>query len=76
MMKLPRKMRAAPEPAIRMAKSISVAVCEHGSLYIRLHDVNGMIFAAASMDRDTGFSLADDILDELIPPSLKCEGMH
>jgi hypothetical protein len=75
-MKLPRKMRVAPQPSIRMAKSISAVVCEHGNLYVRLHDANGLIFAAACMDRATGFGLVDGIVSEFSSPSAECGGVH
>jgi hypothetical protein len=62
------------EPA--MAKSISAVVCEHGSLFIRLHDAKGRIFAAACMDRATGFGLVDGIMAEFSAPSSTCDGVH
>lgn len=69
-------MVASPEPTIRMAKSISAVVCEHGNLYVRLHDANGLIFAAACMDRATGFRLVDSITSEFSEPSAECGGVH
>jgi hypothetical protein len=59
-----------------MAKQISAVVCEHGSLYIRLHDAKGKIFAAACMDRKVGFALINSIVNEFSEPSAECGGVH
>lgn len=69
-------MSETKEAAVRMAKQISAVVCEHGSLYIRLHDEKGKIFAAACMDRKVGFALVDSIVTEFSEPSLECGGVH
>ena len=63
-------------PKVVMAKQISAVVCEHGSLYIRLHDAKGEIFAAACMDRQIGFALVDKIVSEFDAPSAECGGVH
>jgi hypothetical protein len=63
-------------PKVMMAKSISAVVCEHGSLYVRLHDEKGNIFAAACMDRKTGFKLVEAVVTEFENPSAECGGTH
>lgn len=62
--------------SIAMASSITAVVCEHGSLFIRLHDKKGDIFAAACMNRTTGFAVVDQIMSEFSSPSADCEGLH
>lgn len=63
-------------PNVTMAKSISSVVCGCGNLYIRLHDGHGKIFAAASVDRGTGFMLAESIVVELSEGGQPCDGIH
>lgn len=48
-----------------MAASISFAHCEHGSIYLRLHDKDGVIFAAGSMDAVTAVDAMTDLGDEI-----------
>ena len=65
-----------PKPPA-MANSISVFVCEHGSLYLRLLDRDGHIFAVACMDRATGLELVDDIVIQFeTTPTMRCDGVH
>lgn len=59
-----------------MASAMSAVVCEHGNLYIRLHDKNGHIFAAGVFDRTNGFHFVDQIMTEFSKPSGECEGVH
>jgi len=69
-------MSETKQQDVAMAKAISAVVCEHGSLYIRLHDAKGKIFAAACMDRKVGFALIDSIVTEFSEPSAECGGVH
>ena len=72
-----RSMIKDPKPgSVKMAKSITAVVCEHGSLWIRLHDTKGEIFAAACMSRGVGFGLIDQIMTEFSTPTAECEGVH
>ena len=50
---------------IRMATSISVASCEHGSVFVRLHDKAGQIFAAACMPMVTALEMSGEIVDAI-----------
>lgn len=36
-------------PEMLKASQVSIDVCEHGTLYINLHDEDGAVFACASM---------------------------
>lgn len=70
-------MSKDPKPgSIAMAKHITAVVCEHGNLYIRLHDRKGDIFAAACMSKAVGYGLIDQILGEFTTPTAECEGLH
>lgn len=70
-------MSKDPKPgSIAMAKHITAVVCEHGNLYVRLHDAKGNIFAAACMSRGVGFGLVDQIMTEFSSPTAECEGLH
>jgi len=51
---------------VTMAASISVASCEHGSVFVRLHRRDGTIFAAGCMARGVASDLAADLLAETI----------
>jgi hypothetical protein len=69
--------RQDPKPgSIMMARHITAVVCEHGHLYIRLHNGKGDIFAAACMTKPVGFGLIDQILAEFSKPTAECEGLH
>lgn len=70
------RKRDANRPEVAMARQISAVVCEHGSLYIRLHDAKGRIFAAGAMNRATGFELVNQIMTEFNEPSAECDGVH
>jgi len=50
---------------IQMAKSISAVCCEHGNVYVRLHDADGKIFAAGSMPAMTALDLNQQIMDSI-----------
>lgn len=70
-------MSKDPKPgSITMATSITAVVCEHGNLYIRLHNAKGDIFAAAAMTRGVGFTLIDQIMTEFTAPTADCERLH
>ena len=86
-----RRARRTPNPkvagstpagsAILQAKSVSGVVCEHGSVYIRLHDANGQTFAVACMSDGIFLKLSEQILLELAAycdgrGAAKCEGEH
>jgi hypothetical protein len=57
-------MTRKPKPT-RDAKSISVHVCEHGTLYLHLHDRAGNVFARACLGTDAAVAFADDVVDRL-----------
>lgn len=38
---------------VLIARSASVATCEHGTVFLRLHGADGKVFAAAIMDQAT-----------------------
>lgn len=59
------------------AKSFSVAACEHGSIFIRLHDRAGKVFAFACFDKGTGLAAVAE-LEACISggASFKCESVH
>lgn len=71
-----KSRRDKAKPATRMASSISVCACEHGHLFVRLHDEAGEIFAAASVDRCTAMMLVDQVVTELDIPSARCGSTH
>lgn len=48
-------------PGVRMAASVSFAHCAHGSIFLRLHDRDGEIYAAGCMD----LTIALDALESL-----------
>jgi hypothetical protein len=50
-----------PEP--RAAKSISVTRCDCPSVWIRLHDENGDIFAYACMPLETSVAITQELCD-------------
>lgn len=49
---------------IRMAASITITRCNCGSVYIRLHDRAGEIFAAACMPLEVALIASERISDE------------
>lgn len=49
----------------RGAKSISVTRCDCPSVWIRLHDANGQIFAYACMPLETAISISEKIADAI-----------
>lgn len=59
------------------ADSISVANCEHGSVYIRLHDRSGRIFAFGCVDRGTALALNAQITEAIDGTSVfRCDSVH
>jgi hypothetical protein len=69
-------MSKTQRPEIRHANSVTVAVCEHGSLHLNLCGADGKVFASACMDRDTSFIMIDQIMSEFSAPSSNCDGVH
>jgi len=62
----PRRLRkpdVAVLEGVLMARSMSVAACQCGAVYVRLHDRTGAIFAAGSVDRRTALLVADELCD-------------
>ena len=48
-----------------VAKSLTVATCEHGTATLRLHDESGEIVAVAAMTADVAVELTDDICNQV-----------
>ena len=69
-------VKATKPGSVTMAGNISAVVCEHGNLYIRLHNRQGDVFAAACMTKPVGYGLVDQILTEFDAPSAECGGLH
>lgn len=59
------------------ADSISVANCEHGSVWVRLHDRSGKVFAFGCVDKGTALALNSQ-LSEAIDGlgSFRCDSVH
>lgn len=70
-----RRARRTPNPkvagstpagsAILQAKSLSVDVCEHGSIHLHMHDAKGNIFASACLSADNFCNLSGQVVDDL-----------
>lgn len=59
------------------AASISVANCEHGQIYVRLHDRAGRVFAFGCVDRGTALALNAQISDAVDGGSaFRCDSIH
>ena len=59
--------RARPRKThgILMASSLTFAHCEHGTVYVRLHDAEGRVFAAGAMMVETAINAADNLTKEI-----------
>lgn len=59
------------------ADSISVSSCEHGSIWIRLHDRAGGVFAFGCIDKGTAMALGVEI-DSAITGQrgFRCDSYH
>lgn len=59
------------------ADSISVANCQHGRVYIRLHDRAGRVFAFGCVDRGTALALNIQIGEAIDGTSaFHCDNIH
>ena len=63
------------------AHSVSVFCCEHGTVSIRFHDVDGQIVAIGSMPTTTAEAVSKDIADVIAAfnagtPSGSCGVLH
>jgi len=50
---------------IRTASSMSIASCEHGAVFYRLHDASGKIFAAAIVPMVTALDVNERVLEAI-----------
>lgn len=59
------------------ARSISIACCEHGQVFVRLHDRAGNVFAFGCVDQGTALAL-DGELRQAIDGSagFRCDTIH
>ena len=48
-----------------MAKFMSVVMCEHGTVYVRLHGADEKIIAFGCMDKKIALEFTDNILEEI-----------
>jgi hypothetical protein len=68
------------EDGILIASKISVTSCEHGTVFIRLHDPDGNIFAAACMPSESALVFTDDVLTAVekvdAGTALACDTVH
>lgn len=60
-----------------VARSISIASCEHGSVWIRLHDRADKVFAAACVDVGTALGLEAQLRQSIAGAGgFKCDIIH
>lgn len=60
---------------VRMADSISIAHCEHGMVYVRLHDAAGTVFAAGAMDFASAERLSGHVGKHAAEARTECGGI-
>lgn len=59
------------------AKSFSIVSCEHGSVFIRLHDRAGKTFAFACFDRGTAVNALGQLESAITGQAgFVCESLH
>lgn len=60
-----------------VAKAISITCCEHGSVWIRLHDRADNVFAAGCVDRGTALGLEGQLHRAIIGiGGIRCDIIH
>ncbi len=52
-------------PKVMEAQGLSVFVCDHGTIFVRLHDGNEAIFAAAVLNIEEAVPFAEELLDAI-----------
>ena len=58
------------------AKKISIVACEHGHIFVRLHDRAGEVFAFACFDKAIGVAAMGQLERAICGPGFICESVH
>lgn len=48
------------KPDVVAAKSVSLSMCRCGTVYVRLHNKQGQVFAAGGLDPDVAIAFAEE----------------
>lgn len=72
------RIKVEPAETVTEAHSISAAVCEHGTVFLQLHDEQRKMFAVVSMSPDIFAQIATDVFEAVdnIKKRETCEKVH
>lgn len=73
-----------PPGAIARAASISIWRCSHGTIFLRLHDETGRVFAAGGFGAQVGLAILGDLAQHInaalaataMPPPANADVRH